>query len=208
MSADLASMKQSLARLRQERADLETIRKEAFMAAPPMPGGGMPPGMDPSMMQGGMPSQGMPVDPNTGMPMDPSMMQGGMPPQGMPPGMDPSMMQGGMLPQGMPPGMDPSMMQGGMPPQGMPVDPNTGMPMDPSMMQGGMPPQQQPPPASPITPEMLEEIIGVIEQLAAGSEQHEKEMQGMKQQLEDVMANFDELEQRLAQMFSGPQQGM
>jgi phage shock protein A len=148
MSADLASMKQSLARLRQERADLETIRKEAFMAAPPMPGGGMPPGMDPSMMQGGMP------------------------------------------------------------PQGMPVDPNTGMPMDPSMMQGGMPPQQQPPPASPITPEMLEEIIGVIEQLAAGSEQHEKEMQGMKQQLEDVMANFDELEQRLAQMFSGPQQGM
>jgi hypothetical protein len=100
------------------------------------------------------------------------------------------------------------MMQGGMPPQGMPVDPNTGMPMDPSMMQGGMPPQQQPPPASPITPEMLEEIIGVIEQLAAGSEQHEKEMQGMKQQLEDVMANFDELEQRLAQMFSGPQQGM
>ena len=148
MSADIASMKQSLARLRQERADLETIRKEAFMAAPPMPGGGMPPGMDPSMMQGGMP------------------------------------------------------------PQGMPVDPNTGMPMDPSMMQGGMPPQQQPPPASPITPEMLEEIIGVIEQLAAGSEQHEKEMQGMKQQLEESMARFDELEQRLAQMFSGPQQGM
>jgi len=90
----------------------------------------------------------------------------------------------------------------------MPVDPNTGMPMDPSMMQGGMPPQQQPPPASPITPEMLEEIIGVIEQLAAGSEQHEKEMQGMKQQLEESMARFDELEQRLAQMFSGPQQGM
>jgi hypothetical protein len=191
MSADLASMKQSLARLRQERADLETIRKEAFMAAPPMPGGGAPPGMDPSMMQGGMPPQGMPVDPNTGMPMDPSMMQGGMPPQGMPPGMDPSMMQGGMPPQG-----------------GPPVDPNTGMPMDPSMMQGGMPPQQQPPPASPITPEMLEEIIGVIEQLAAGSEQHEKEMQGMKQQLEESMARFDELEQRLAQMFSGPQQGM
>ena len=166
MSADLASMKQSLARLRQERADLETIRKEAFMAAPPMPGGGMPPGVDPSMMQGGMPPQGMPVDPNTGMPMDPSMMQGGMPPQGMPPG------------------------------------------MDPSMMQGGMPPQQQPPPASPITPEMLEEIVGVIEQLAAGSEQHEKEMQGMKQQMEESMARFDELEQRLAQMFSGPQQGM
>ena len=202
MSADLASMKQSLVRLRQERADLETIRKEAFMASPPMPGGGMPPGMDPSMMQGGMPPQGMPPG------MDPSMMQGGMPVDpntGMP--MDPNAM-GGMPPQGMPPGMDPSMMQGGMPPQGMPVDPNTGMPMDPSMMQGGMPPQQQPPPASPITPEMLEEIVGVIEQLAAGSEQHEKEMQGMKQQLEEAMANFDELEQRLAQMFSGPQQGM
>ena len=187
MSADIASMKQSLVRLRQERAELETIRKEAFMAAPPMPGGGMPPGMDPSMMQGGMPPQGMPVDPNTGMPMDPSMMQGGgMPPQGMPPGMDPSMMQGGMPPQG-------------MPPQGMPPG------MDPSMMQGGAPQQ---PPAPPITPEMLDEIIGVVEQLAAGSEQHEKEMQGMKQQLEEVMSRFDELEQRLAQMFSGPQQGM
>ena len=37
MSADIASMKQSLVRLRQERAELETIRKEAFMAAPPMP---------------------------------------------------------------------------------------------------------------------------------------------------------------------------
>ena len=121
--------------------------------------------------------------------------------------MDPSMMQGGgMPPQGMPPGMDPSMMQGGgMPPQGMPVDPNTGMPMDPSMMQGGAPQQ---PPAPPITPEMLDEIIGVVEQLAAGSEQHEKEMQGMKQQLEEVMSSFDELEQRLAQMFSGPQQEM
>ena len=113
-------------------------------------------------------------------------MQGGMPPQGMPP-------------QGMPPGMDPSMMQGGMPPQGMPPG------MDPSMMQGGAPQQ---PPAPPITPEMLDEIIGVVEQLAAGSEQHEKEMQGMKQQLEEVMSRFDELEQRLAQMFSGPQQGM
>ena len=145
MSADIASMKQSLVRLRQERAELETIRKEAFMAAPPMPGGGMPPGMDPSMMQGGMPPQGMPVDPNTGMPMDPSMMQGGAPQQ---------------------------------------------------------------PPAPPITPEMLDEIIGVVEQLAAGSEQHEKEMQGMKQQLEEVMSSFDELEQRLAQMFSGPQQEM
>ena len=55
---------------------------------------------------------------------------------------------------------------------------------------------------------MLDEIIGVVEQLAAGSEQHEKEMQGMKQQLEEVMSRFDELEQRLAQMFSGPQQGM
>ena len=73
------------------------------------------------------------------------------------------------------------------------------------MMQGGAPQQ---PPAPPITPEMLDEIIGVVEQLAAGSEQHEKEMQGMKQQLEEVMSRFDELEQRLAQMFSGPQQGM
>ena len=102
-------------------------RKQAFIDASQMQGGGggMPPGggMDPSM--GGAP----PMDPSMGgaPPMDPSMMGGGMPPGGAPP-MDPSMMGGGMPPMGggMPPmggGMDPSMMGGMMPPQpGM--DPN------------------------------------------------------------------------------------
>lgn len=173
MADDLNTLKTRLANLRQVRADLETIRKEAFMAAPPMPGaGGAPP-------QGGMPPG-----------MDPAMMQQG----GMPPGMDPAMMQQGMPPQG-----------GGMPVDpntGMPIDPNTGMPMDPNAM-GGQP--QAPP--SPLTPEMVEELIGVIEELTAGSEQHEKAIQQMAQQQEDLAGRFEELEQRLAQLFSAPQPG-
>jgi len=80
----------------------------------------MPPGMDPSMMGGGMPPPGGGMPPG----MDPSMMGGGMPPDmggmggGMPPGMDPSMM-GGMPPDmgGMGGGMPPDM--GGMPPTDM-----------------------------------------------------------------------------------------
>lgn len=169
MADALTTLKTRLANLRQERAELALIQKEAFMAAPPMPGGG------------------------------------GMPPQGMPPGMDPSMM-GGMPPQGMPPGMDPSMMGGmppqGMPPQGMPVDPATGMPMDPNAMGG-----QQQPPASPLTPEMLEELIGVVEQLAAGQEKSEQALQQMAQQQEEIMGQFEQMQQQLAQMFSGPQPG-
>ena len=190
MADDLNTLKARLATLRRVRADLETIRKEAFMASPPMPGGGgggMPPqGMPPQgMPPQGMPPQGMPVDPNTGMPIDPNT--------GMP--IDPN--------TGMP--MDPNAMGGQMPPQGMPVDPNTGMPMDPNAM-GGQ--QQQQPPASPLTPEMLEEMIGVIEQLTAGSEQHEKALQEIAQQQEEIVNRFDELEQRLAQLFAAPQGGM
>ncbi len=164
MADSLTTLKTRLANLRQERNEIALIQKEAFMAAPPMPGGG------------------------------------GMPPQGMPPGMDPSMM-GGMPPQGMPPGMDPSMM-GGMPPQGMPVDPATGMPMDPNAMGG-----QPQPPASPLTPEMLEELIGVVEQLAAGQEKSEQALQQMAQQQEEIMGQFEQMQQQLAQMFSGPQPG-
>lgn len=172
MADALTTLKTRLANLRQERAELALIQKEAFMASPPMPGGG------------GMPPQGMPPG------MDPSMM-GGMPPQGMPPGM--------------PPGMDPSMMGGmppqGMPPQGMPVDPATGMPMDPNAMGG------QQPPASPLTPEMLEELIGVVEQLAAGQEKTEQALQQMAQQQEEIVGQFEEMQQQLAQMFSAPQPG-
>ena len=175
MSDPIAAFKQRLSALQNVREELNTIRKEAFMAAPPMPGGGgggMPPGMDPAMMQGGMP-----------------------------PGMDPSMMQGGM-----PPGMDPSMMQGGMPPGGMPVDPNTGMPMDPSMM-GGPPPGGDPTGGSPITPEMLEELMGVIEGIAASSEEHEKALQQLAQQTEECLAKCDELEQVIAQLSAAPAPG-
>jgi hypothetical protein len=170
MSDPIAPLKARLAALHSLRGELETIRKEAFMAAPPMPGGGGMP-MDPSMMQGGPPMQGPPIDPATGMPMDPAMMQGGPP-------------------------MDPSMMQGGPPMQGPPVDPATGMPMDPAMMQGGPPPQD--PGAGVLTPEMLEELLGVIEELAAASEQTEAAMQQLAQGQEELAAQIEEIDRRLA----------
>ena len=176
MSDQIAPLKARLTTLREVRAELESIRKEAFMAAPPMPGGAPP--MDPAMMQGGMPP-GMPVDPNTGMPMDPAMMQGGMPPG---PPVDPN--------TGMP--MDPAMMQGGMPP-GPPVDPNTGMPMDPAAM-GGAPPQE----AGQLTPEMVEELLGVIEELAAGAEKQEAINQELMQNQEELAAQLDDLNRRLS----------
>ena len=162
------SMSDRLAEIKKVREDLESIRKMAFMAAPPMPpgGGGAPP-MDPAMMQGGPP-------------MDPAMMQGGMPP------VDPA--------TGMP--MDPAMMQGGMPP-------------DPAMMQGG--PPMDPAAGGPITPEMIDEIVGIIEGLAANSQQMEQALQQMSeqveqalqqlgQQLQECVEKVEDIEQGLAQM--------
>ena len=98
-------------------------------------------------------------------PMDPAMAQGGAPPMGgMPPvdpatgmPMDPAMMGGA-------PPMDPAM--GGMPP----VDPATGMPMDPAAA-GGAPPE-----APAITPEIVDQILGLLEEMGQG-------MEAMKQQL-------------------------
>jgi hypothetical protein len=172
------ALKERLAALHNVRVEIESIRKEAFMAAPPMPGG-MP--------------QGPPIDPNTGMPMDPSMMQGGMPPG---PPIDPNT----GMPMGMPPGppIDPNTgMPMGMPP-GPPIDPNTGMPMgmpmDPSMMQGGAPPQD----AGTLTPEMVEELLGVIEELAANAENQEKINQELMQGLEDLATQLDDLNRRLS----------
>ena len=121
--------------------------------------------MDPNMM-GGMPPQGVP--------MDPSMMQGGMPPQGGMP-MDPSMMGGQpgawMQDQGfiqflMQMGVQFDQQGNAIDPNGQPIDPamldqlyaeyqqqmaQGGAPMDPSMMQGGMPPQG----GMPMDPSMM-----------------------------------------------------
>ena len=148
MDDTIIDLKNRLSALKTERRELDAIQKEAFMAAPPMPGGGQPP-MDPSMMQGGPP-------------MDPSMMQGGPP-------MDPSMMQGG-------PPMDPSMMQGGQP-------------------QGG----------GPVTPEMLEQLLGVIEELAASSEQHEQALQQLAQQNAELADELEETNKALAELSGAAQ---
>lgn len=171
MAASISELRNRLTDLRTLRRELDTIKKEAFMAAPPMPGGGAPP-MDPAMMQGGMP----PVDPATGMPM------------GAPP-IDPA--------TGMP--------MGGAPPAGMPpVDPATGMPM--GAPPAGMPPAPPAPPADQLlTPEMLEQILGVIEELAAANEQQQQVNQQLTQGLEDLAAQVDELNQRLSTMAAIPQ---
>lgn len=120
------SIDERLSALRALRKELGDIRKEAFMAAPPMPGAAPP--MDPAMMGGG----GAP-------PMDPAMM--------------------------------------GAPPMGG----------DPAAAGPG-----------PLSPEMIEELLGVIEELAAASEQHEATGQQLAQQVEELMARQEDLERRLA----------
>ena len=165
MSDNNQSLSVRLTALKSLRAELQSFRKTAFMAAPPMPGGGGQPPMDPSMMGGG----GMPP--------------GGMPPGGQPP-MDPSMMGGGQPP------MDPAMMGGGMPPGGQP-------PMDPSMMGGG-----QPPAGGGMTPEMIDELLGVIEGLAASAEESEKRFEQMEGAMQESMAKLEDLEERLASVAS------
>ena len=187
MSDNNQSLSVRLTALKSLRAELQSFRKTAFMAAPPMPGGGGQPPMDPSMMGGGgMPPGGMPpggMPPGGQPPMDPSMMGGGQPP------MDPAMMGGGMPPGGQPP-MDPAMMGGGMPPGGQP-------PMDPSMMGGG-----QPPAGGGMTPEMIDELLGVIEGLAASAEESEKRFEQMEGAMQESMAKLEDLEQRLASVAS------
>lgn len=188
----ISQLRERLADLQQFSGTLNTILKQAFMAAPPMPA---PQGMPPPGMGGGMP-----IDPNTGMPMDPAMMQG-MPPPGMGGGMpvDPN--------TGMP--MDPAMMQGmmqGMPPPGMgggiPIDPNTGMPMDPAMMQqGGVAP---PPQGGGIPPEIMEELFGIVEELARRAQDAEGRMAKMEEALQEVMATCQDLESALQSAASAP----
>jgi hypothetical protein len=126
MSDVLSTLQARFNALNYERAQIGEIMKQAFMAAPPMPQpaamqdpaamqGGMPPGMDPAMMQGQPPMD--PAMMGGAPPMDPAMM-GGAPP------MDPAMMQGQ-------PPMDPAMMGGA------PVDPAAAggaPPMDPQLV--------------------------------------------------------------------------
>lgn len=70
--------------------------------------------------------------------------------------------------------------------------------MDPSMM-GGAPPQD-PAAGGPLTPEMLDELLGVIEEIAQRQEQQDQAGQQLQQAIEECMAKCEEIEQRLAQM--------
>ena len=132
----------------------------------------------------------------------PPMPQGGAPP------MDPAMMQQG----GMPPGMDPAMMQQGMPP----IDPNTGQPMDPAMMQGGMPPgidpatgqpmdpnAQAPGGAPPIDPGLIDQIVGLLEEMGQKVQEQGAAMEELKNavtgELQDLGDQFANLEKRMVE---------
>lgn len=116
-------------------------------------------------------------------PMDPAMMQGGAPP------MDPAMMQ-----QGGAPPMDPAMM-GGAPP------------MDPAMMQGGMPMDPAAmggaPPAPPIDPALIDQIIGLLEEMGQKVQQQGQAMEQLQQaitgELQDLGESVAGIEQRLAE---------
>ncbi len=135
-----------------------------------------------------MPSPPMPQGPPP--PMDPAMAQGGAPP------MDPSMMQQGGPPPGPP--MDPTMMQGGAPP----VDPATGMPMDPAA--AGAPPAEAP----PITPEAMDQMIGLLEEMGQQMQGLQQESAQFRQQVEQALNDLNdqvmELDQRLAQASAAP----
>jgi len=124
----------------------------------------------------------------------------------------PPMPQGG----GQPP-MDPAMAQQA----GPPVDPATGMPMDPAMMQQGMPPQAAPPmdPAAAagappqgggITPEMLDELLGVVEELAAGQEELGAAVKQLGQQNQELQAELEDVRQSAQPVpaAGGPEFGM
>jgi len=98
-------------------------------------------------------------------------MMGGVPP------MDPN--------TGMP--MDPSMM-GGVPP----MDPNTGMPMDPSMM-GGAPPQ-----GGAMPPEMIDQFLGVMEEIAAAVEELGGQVEAIVGAVEELGGKVEDQDSRLA----------
>ena len=105
--------------------------------------------------------------------------------------MDPSMMQGA-------PPMDPAAMQGGAPP----IDPATGQPMmDPAAM-GGAPPAD--PNAGAITPETIDQILGLLEEMGQkmeGDAQANKAFQDqIGQAIQDMGAQLDDLDKRVAEM--------
>jgi hypothetical protein len=112
--------------------------------------------------------QPAPAMPQGAPPMDPAMMQQGAPP------MDPAMMQ-----QGAPP-MDPSMMQQGAPP------------MDPAMMQQGAAPMD--PAAAPtVTPEQLEEMMTLLEDMANGLGQAMQRIDALEQAAQQVGQQQEEI---------------
>ena len=106
------------------------------------------------------------------MPMDPTMMAGGsgMPP--MPP--DPSMAPGGAMPP-IPP--DPSMMPGGA------------MPSDPSMM--------PPPPPAEAPEDPMNEVMGIVSQMAEGMDKIESKQEALDQKYQDVMAQFSAMQGKI-----------
>lgn len=171
----IATLRQKFADLSQEVTELKNFRKSAFLAAPPMPQGGVPP-MDPAaMQQGGAP------------PMDPAMMQqGGAPP------MDPAMMQQAP-PQvdpatgmpidpatGMP--MDPAAMQGGV----TNVDPATGMPL-------GAPAAPPAAPAAPaIDPALIDQIVGLLEEMGQKMQQQGAALEELKSAVNGELQDLGE----------------
>jgi hypothetical protein len=170
MSDVLNNLQARFDALNYERAQIGEIMKQAFMAAPPMP---QPAAMqDPSMMQGGMPPGAPPMDPSMMQgqpPMDPAMM-GGQPP------MDPSMM-GGQPP------MDPAMMQGGMPP-GMDPAMMGAPPADPAAAAGGG--------APPMDPQIVDQLVGALEDLSNQFMSFAQETQTTIEQLKQEVAQQEE----------------
>lgn len=112
-------------------------------------------------------------------PADPAMMQQ----QQMAPPMDPSMMAGGAAPP-----MDPSMMAGGAAP---PMDPNA------AAMGGG---QAQ---APVVDPAMIDNMLGLLEEMGAQMQQYQQAMQELKTtvegELQDLAEQVAGLEKRLVE---------
>lgn len=108
------------------------------------------------------------------------------------------------MPQGPPPPMDPATgmpMQGGMPP----VDPATGMPIDPSIP--GAPPAE-PAAAPPLSPEAVDQILGLLEEMGQQLQGLQQESQQFRQQVEQALNELGdqliELDQRAAATSAPP----
>ena len=105
------------------------------------------------------------------------------------------------MPQGPPPPMDPAMAQGGMPP----MDPATGMPIDPSIP--GAPPAESAA-APPLSPEAVDQILGLLEEMGQQLQGLQQESQQFRQQVEQALNELGdqliELDQRAAATSAPP----